>query len=87
MYSVDLSPQAQRTYFKLREPDITRVDAILEALKSNPRPPGCLKLKGGTGEWRVRVGRFRIVYSIHDDARCVWVVDIEDRKDVYRRPR
>jgi mRNA interferase RelE/StbE len=38
----------------------------LENLASNPRPSGCKKLAGGDAEWRIRVGDYRVVYTIED---------------------
>jgi len=43
---------------------ITRIAPRLGKLASNPRPPGCKKLKGGDKEWRIRVGDYRVVYTI-----------------------
>jgi mRNA interferase RelE/StbE len=55
----------------------------LERLASAPRPPGCKKLKGGDKEWRIRVGDYRLVYVIDDDARKVDVTRIAHRREVY----
>lgn len=87
MYEVKLSPAAQRAYYKLRGADFRVVDNKLEALKSDARPAGCLKLSGVDNQWRVRAGRFRVVYSIFDHDLLIWVLDIDDRKDVYRKRR
>jgi mRNA interferase RelE/StbE len=57
-------------------------DAI-RALRLNPFPPGCKKLRGRAG-YRVRVGDFRIVYRVVENELLVVVVDIGDRKDIYR---
>ena len=56
----------------------------IEALAEDPRPPGCRKLSGAE-RYRLRVGRFRILYTIEDDRLIVTVVKVGDRKDVYRR--
>ena len=55
----------------------------IEALSEDPRPPGCEKLTGEE-RYRIRQGRYRILYSIQDDELTVWVVKIGHRKDVYR---
>ena len=49
-----------------------------------PRPPGCKKLKGDEKTWRIRSGRYRILYQIDDSAKVVTVVGVGHRKDVYR---
>jgi mRNA interferase RelE/StbE len=50
---------------------IARMMPRLEQLASVPRPQGCKKLKGGDQEWRIRIGDYRVVYEIDDDARTV----------------
>ncbi|MDA8068713.1 MAG: type II toxin-antitoxin system RelE/ParE family toxin [Actinomycetota bacterium] len=42
------------------------------------------KLAGGSGEWRVRTGDYRVVYEIHDDARLVLVLAVGHRRDIHR---
>lgn len=62
----------------------TRVADKIEALKTNPRPDGCLKLVGQESTWRVKVKDFRIIYEIHDEVLVVTVIDVAARKDAYR---
>ena len=63
---------------------IRLVDAI-SALGPSPRHPGVEKLSGSHDRYRVRVGDFRVVYSIDDDRHIVDVVKIGHRREVYRR--
>ncbi len=53
------------------------------ALQENPRPPGVRKLGAGRG-YRIRVGKYRVVYQIEDTRREVSVYRIRHRRDVYR---
>jgi mRNA interferase RelE/StbE len=55
----------------------------IEALGDAPRPPGAEKLTG-ENRYRIRQGRYRIIYSIQDQELTVWVVKVGHRKDVYR---
>jgi len=81
-YTVILSPRAVRDRRHL-PPDVRqRVTAALLALENNPRPPGCLKM-ATSGEWRIRVGVYRIRYLIDDAAGEVTVTRIGHRRDVY----
>jgi len=57
------------------------VERILK-LADNPRPPGCEKLSG-QDKYRVRQGRYRIVYTIEDNDLLVYIVKVGHRKDVY----
>ena len=63
--------------------DLKKVLDRIASLAHNPRPSGCEKLTGQE-RYRVRQGRYRIVYSIQDDHLQVWIVKVGHRKDVYR---
>ena len=83
-YRIEVSPAALRTLRKLDRHALVRVQAAIELLADNPRPPGARKLVGGDGEWRVRTGDYRIVYEIHDRVLRVLVLSVGHRRDVYR---
>jgi mRNA interferase RelE/StbE len=60
-----------------------RVLDEIDQLGNDPRPPGCRKL-AGEDLFRIRVGDYRVVYSIDDDARHVIIVRTGHRREVYR---
>ena len=64
--------------------DRRRVVDKIRSLANEPRPAGCRKLSGAE-RYRIRVGRYRILYAIEDDRLIVTVVKVGDRNDVYRR--
>lgn len=82
-YRVALSPMAARQLRKLDAPVRRRIQAALELLAEQPRPPSATRLVGGAGEWRVRTGDYRIVYEIDDDRLLILVLRIGHRRDVY----
>ena len=84
-YDVELTSSAERELKMLSGQLITRMVPRLEDLASNPRPPGCKKLRGGDIEWRIRVGDYRLVYTIDDAKLLVEVTRIGHRSEVYKR--
>jgi len=56
----------------------------VQALADNPRPPGCVKLSGASGLWRIRAGVYRIIYQIQDERLLIAVMRVGHRRDVYR---
>jgi mRNA interferase RelE/StbE len=84
-YEVRLAPAAVRQLRKLDPPGRRRVQAAIDLLAEDPRPPGARQLVGGAGEWRVRTGDFRIIYDIRDGELLVLVVTVGHRRDVYER--
>ncbi len=82
-YSVELKPSARKELERLPVGVIGRVFPRLEGLGSEPRTSGCKKLKGGRDEWRIRVGEYRVVYTVDDAKRRVSVTRIRHRSEVY----
>ena len=82
-YSVELKVSARKELERLPAKLIERIFPKLEGLASEPRPTGCKKLKGGQREWRIRVGDYRVVYTIDDEKLLVSVMRIRHRSEVY----
>ena len=61
-----------------------RIVDRIQALAFDPRPKGSEKLASHEDRYRIRQGRYRIVYAIHDDVLTVVVVKVAHRKEVYR---
>ena len=62
-----------------------RVGIKLDELAVNPYPPDSLKLVGGDGQRRVRVGDYRIIYSVDDQGLIVTVLKLGHRREIYDR--
>ena len=60
------------------------VDAI-QSLAIEPRPPACKKLAGRNAPYRLRVGNYRIVYTVNDGEIVVEIIKVGHRREVYRR--
>ena len=82
-YEVKLRPIAQRELDALSGRDYEMVAEAIGALE-DPRAPRVKKL-ADSDLWRIRVGRYRIVYAIDDEAQSVTVVRVARRnEDTYR---
>ncbi len=66
----------QRLYRRLR--------TAIDSLANDPRPVGCVKLTGSHDLFRLRVGDYRIIYQVQDRKLLVLIVDIGNRREVYR---
>ncbi|MGH1505376.1 MAG: type II toxin-antitoxin system RelE family toxin [Acidimicrobiales bacterium] len=80
-YAIDIAPAAVRQLRKLDPPARRRVQAAIELLAQDPRPPGAKKLVGGEGEWRVRTGDYRVIYEVRDDVLIVLVLAARSTAD------
>jgi len=83
-YRVELAPPAARQLRKLDPQVRRRIQAALELLTDEPRPPAATRLVGGSGQWRVRTGDYRIVYEIEDDRLLILVLLIGHRHEIYQ---
>jgi mRNA interferase RelE/StbE len=84
-YDVSLTSTAEKELKRLSGQLVARIVPRLENLASEPRPSGCKKLTGGDNEWRLRVGDYRVVYTIDDRRLLVEVTRIRHRREAYDR--
>jgi len=83
-YRIELRPAAARALRKLDPADRHRIQGAIALLAHDPRPPAARALQGRPG-LRVRVGDYRIIYTVADDVLLVVVVALGHRRDVYGR--
>jgi mRNA interferase RelE/StbE len=83
-YRIELRPAAVRALKKLDPQVRTRVQGAITLLAEDPRPPAARPLRGRPG-LRVRVGDYRIIYTVADDVLLIVVVTLGHRRDVYNR--
>lgn len=84
-YGVHLTLAAARQMRKFDPATRRRIQAVIELLANEPRPPAAKPLVGGSGEWRVRTGDYRVIYEIHDHELLVLVLRTAHRREVYQR--
>ena len=83
-YRVELRPAAVRALRKIDPQMRDRIQGAIALLSADPLPPASRLLKGRPGR-RVRVGDYRILYTIQDDVLLIVVVTIGHRREVYDR--
>ena len=82
-YYLEIKPSAAKELDALSDALFARIDRKIMALAENPRPHGCRKLQGRKDQWRVRVGDYRVVYTINDAKLLVEVTRVRHRSEVY----
>ena len=83
-YAAVFARSARRELEGLDAAVARRIISRIEALASAPRPPGCVKLQGAAELWRIRIGDYRVVYAIDDNAHVIDIRIVRHRSDVYR---
>jgi len=84
MYNVSVSHKAEKVLDRLPNDYYQLISKHLLELEQNPRPFGYRKLTGFENLYRIRVGAYRVVYSIQDVVLIVEVIIIDHRRDVYK---
>ena len=82
-YKVYFRESVEKDVRIIPKKDVNKILQRIKLLTTEPRPLGCEKLTGQE-RYRLRQGRYRIVYSIQDKELTVWIVKIGHRKDIYR---
>ncbi len=83
-YAVFFKPSADKALRRLPKEIQRRIIIAVNNLQDDPRPAGSMKMQGGDDLWRIRVGDYRVVYTIKDKHLVVLVLRIGHRRDVYR---
>lgn len=83
-YRIELRPAAIRALRNLNPPVRRRLQGAFALLAKDPRPPAARALQGRPG-LRVRVGDYRVLYTVADDVLLVVIVTVGHRSDVYDR--
>jgi len=82
-YKIFFRKSVEKDFSLIPKKDLKKILDRIKALTEDPRPRGREKLTGRQ-RYRLRQGRYRILYAIQDDDLTVWVVKVGHRKDIYR---
>ncbi|GGK65819.1 hypothetical protein Ppa06_22050 [Planomonospora parontospora subsp. parontospora] len=85
-YATRFTPHAQRDMLKIPRPDALRIlHRLTELQKAVDTTAFDIKtLRGHSSRRRLRVGEYRVVYTIEDGRLLVWVLAVGNRREVYR---
>lgn len=82
-YRIEVLPSAARALRRIHPQQRGRILGAIRLIAEDPRPPAARRMQGRDG-YRVRVGDYRILYTIDDGVLLVVVVAVGHRRDVYR---
>jgi mRNA interferase RelE/StbE len=86
-YRIEFTNPATKQLGKLPRETQGRLIPAINDLAAEPRPHGVEKLEGYEDQYRIRVGKYRVVYKIEDDRLIVTMLRIGHRRDIYRRKK
>lgn len=83
-FSLEVSATAEKQLRKIPRSDQVRILRAVAALAEEPHPAGCRKLATYDDVFRIRVGTYRVIYSVERIRIVVVILKVGHRKDVYR---
>ncbi|MCI5066659.1 type II toxin-antitoxin system RelE/ParE family toxin [bacterium] len=82
-YNVSLKRSAEKELRRLDKSQIPKILSAVQTLAKDPFPKGSRKLVGSTKTFRIRIGDYRILYTVDPSAQLVEIQRIRHRKEVY----
>ena len=83
-YEVRMTHSVEKELSSLSRTLVSILWPRIKALADQPRPTQARKLRGAEKAYRLRVRRYRIIYTIDDQQKLVTITAIRHRKDIYR---
>jgi len=84
MYQITFKKSALKELSDISKPYSQNIAIAIDKLAENPRPDGVKKLKGEDNAYRIRIGDYRVIYTIEDVIKIVEIQRIRHRKDSYK---
>lgn len=82
-YSITFARSARRELEALDSSIVLRILSKIETLVVHPRPHGSRKLSGEKHLWRIRIGDYRVIYSVLDKERRIDITAVRHRREAY----
>lgn len=83
-YKILIKPPAAKDLDRLLVSEVKRLLSHIKNLSNDPRPIGIQKLTNEEG-YRIRSGKYRVLFEINDKSQTILIYRIKHRKDVYRK--
>jgi mRNA interferase RelE/StbE len=83
-YSISFARSARKELEFLSAKLVQRIFPAIEALAKEPRPKSCRKLTTEKNLWRIRMGDYRVIYTIDDDKRAIDIIAVRHRSKAYQ---
>ena len=82
-YRISWKASAKKELRKIQPQIIPEIIAVVESLADNPYPSGCKKMAAMSSTYRIRKGKYRIIYSVLKNALIIEIIRVGHRQNVY----
>jgi len=84
VYDIIFSKQSKKFITSLKQGYVSKMKEIFIAMAQNPFSHPYSKIKGEQNQYRIRVGKYRILYEVDQDKKIIMVLKIDDRGHIYK---
>jgi mRNA interferase RelE/StbE len=84
IYIIKYKRSATEELLALPAVQARKVLSAIKNLAGKPRPHGSKKLKGSNNVYRIRIGNYRVIYTIADEIVTITIIKVGHRKHIYR---
>jgi len=82
-YDLLIKRNAEKELCSISQPYLSKILNKIKSLQSTPRPQGAIMLKGNNQYFRIRLGDYRVIYSVDDKNKSVTIIKVGHRREVY----
>lgn len=86
-FRIEWKQSAIKELRNLQKSSIQRIVKAVEDLSNNPHPAGSKKLSAAEYTYRLRIGHYRVIYSIHSEILIIEIIRVGHRKNIYKNKR
>ena len=83
-FKVEITRTAEKQLKKIDKSFQSKIVKLILSLANNPYPSGCKQLVGYHDLFRIRVGNYRIIYSVENKKLIIIILKLGHRKDIYK---
>ena len=82
-YKIVPTPKFAKSFKKLDPFVRKQIKAYLNRVTENPRAKGTALVANRTGQWRYRIGAYRVIVNIQDNELIILALEVGHRRDIY----
>jgi mRNA interferase RelE/StbE len=85
LYKIQWKLSAKKEFKKIDKSEIKKIFTSIEKLSNDPFPLNHKKILGTESIYRIKIGNYRVIYSIEKDELIIEIIRVRHRKEAYRK--
>lgn len=84
-FEIEWKASAKKELKKIDKVEIPKILNEIEKLSLEPYPKNHKKILGTEHIFRIKIGNYRVIYSIENGRLLIEIIRVRHRKEVYRK--